>query len=129
MKVHRATTGHFSEDYSVNVQYAHADSDSCSAQGCCELNQRIPIIPEDTDCELGPVSETQSSLLPPSVKAESEVWTGEQLEPREGLYTGQMRARAQAFTQEDETSALFTAPLSVKPSSSAAAASDGAVKV
>lgn len=131
MKVHRAATGHFSEDYSVNVQYAHADSDTCSAQGCCELNQRIPIIPEDTDCELGPVSETQSSLLPPSVKIESEVWTREQLEPREGLYTGQLRARAQAYTQEDETCALFHPQLSVKPSvlGSSAAASDGAVKV
>lgn len=116
MKVHRAATGHFSEDYSVNVQYAHTDSDSCSAQGCCELNQRIPIIPEDTDCELGPVSETQSSLLPPSVTAEAEVWTAEP--PSEASYTGQR------FSQEDETCALFRSALG-----SSAAATEGAVKV
>ncbi|XP_033828124.1 E3 ubiquitin-protein ligase znrf3 isoform X1 [Periophthalmus magnuspinnatus] len=130
MKVHRGATGHFSEDYSVNVQYAHADSDTCSAQGCCELNQRIPIIPEDTDCELGSVSETQSSLLPPSVKIEAEVWTGEQLEPREGPYTTGQRGRGQAYTQEDETHALFHPPLS-KPSTSgkSTAACEGAVKI
>lgn len=119
MKVHRAATGHFSEDYSVNVQYAHTDSDSCSAQGCCELNQRIPIIPEDTDCELGPVSETQSSLLPPSVKAEAEVWTVEQLEPSEAPFTGQR------FSQEDETCALFHSARAL----GGGAASDAAVKV
>ncbi|CAL9708042.1 unnamed protein product [Knipowitschia caucasica] len=131
MKVHRAATGHFSEDYSVNVQYTHADSDACSAQGCCELNQRIPIIPEDTDCELGSVSETQSSLLPPSVKIEAEVWTGEQLEPRAGMHTAGPRAQGQTCSQEDETRALFHPPLSATPSTSGSstAASEGAVNI
>ncbi|CAG08175.1 unnamed protein product, partial [Tetraodon nigroviridis] len=60
MKVHRASAGRYTEDYAVNVQYAHADLDACSGQGCCELNQRIPIIPEDTNCEVGTGAETQS---------------------------------------------------------------------
>ncbi|KAK7933420.1 hypothetical protein WMY93_004316 [Mugilogobius chulae] len=112
-------------------KYAHTDSDNCSAQGCCELNQRIPIIPEDTDCELGSVSETQSSLLPPSVKIEAEMWTGEQLEPREGVFTTRPRARGQAYTKEEETRALFHPPLSAKPSTSgnSTEASEGAVKI
>lgn len=134
MKVHRAATGHFPEDYSVNVQYSHADSDACSAQGCCELNQRIPIIPEDTDFEVGSAPETQSSLLPPGVKKEAKVWTGEQHEPREGFYTsGQFRAqsRGQLYTQEGETRALFHPQLSVKPSTlgSSTAASEGTLKI
>lgn len=116
MKVHRATAGHYTDDYAVNVQYAHADSDACSGQaGCCELNQRIPIIPEDTDCELGTVAESQSSLLPASIAAETEVWTGERREPRDGYYSsGQFRA--QPYLQDEETRALFRPQLSVSPS-------------
>lgn len=131
MKVHRATAGHYTEDYAVNVQYAHADSDTCSGQGgCCELNQRIPIIPEDTDCELGTVAETQSSLLPASVTMEAEVWTGERHEPREGYYTsGQFRA--QPYPQEEETRALFHPQLSVSPNAlgSSTPTSDGGLGV
>ncbi|XP_056150359.1 E3 ubiquitin-protein ligase znrf3 [Lampris incognitus] len=106
MKVHRATGGHFAEDYAVNVQYAHADSDACTGQGCCELSQRIPIIPEDTDCEMGLGAETQSSLLPPSVTVEMEGRTGERQESREGYFSlGQFRG--QTYSQEEETRALF----------------------
>ncbi|XP_078083780.1 E3 ubiquitin-protein ligase znrf3 isoform X2 [Mustelus asterias] len=45
----------FTEDYAVSVQYTLADEalHSClpapATPGCCELSQRIPIIPEDTD--------------------------------------------------------------------------------
>lgn len=114
MKVHRATAGRYTEDYAVNVQYAHADSEACSGQGCCELNQRIPIIPEDTDCELGTGTETQSSLLPISVTVEAEVRTGERHEPREGYFTtGQFRG--QSYPQEEETRALFHPQLSASP--------------
>lgn len=114
MKVHRASTGRYTEDYAVNVQYAHADSEACSGQGCCELNQRIPIIPEDTDCELGTGAETQSSLLPISVTVEAEVRTGERREPREGYFTsGQFRG--QPYPQEEETRALFHPQLSASP--------------
>lgn len=110
MKVHRASAGRYTEDYAVNVQYAHTDLEACSGQGCCELNQRIPIIPEDTNCELGTGAETQSSLLPISVKVEAEVWTGEQQEPREGYMTsGQYRGPP--HSKEEETRALFHPPL------------------
>ncbi|KAK0145886.1 E3 ubiquitin-protein ligase znrf3 [Merluccius polli] len=74
MKVHRVAR--YAEDYTVSVQYAHADSDACSGQGCCELSQRIPIIPEDTDCELGTATETQRSLLPANGTMEAEEESG-----------------------------------------------------
>lgn len=95
MKVHRAAAGHFAEDYAVNVQYAHADSDACR-----ELNHRIPIIPEDTNCELGSGEETQSSLLPVSFTVESELRTGEQQKDRY-FPSGQLRG------PPEETRALF----------------------
>uniref|UniRef100_A0A1A8FJS3 E3 ubiquitin-protein ligase ZNRF3 n=2 Tax=Nothobranchius korthausae TaxID=1143690 RepID=A0A1A8FJS3_9TELE len=108
MKVHRATAGHFSEDYAVNVQYA--ESDACSGQGCCELNHRIPIIPEDTDCELGSGAETRSGLLPVSITVETELRTGEQHEPKERYFpSGQLRGHTEG------TRALFHPPLSASP--------------
>uniref|UniRef100_A0A3Q2WLP0 E3 ubiquitin-protein ligase ZNRF3 n=1 Tax=Haplochromis burtoni TaxID=8153 RepID=A0A3Q2WLP0_HAPBU len=114
MKVHRATAGRYTEDYAVNVQYAHADSEACSGQGCCELNQRIPIIPEDTDCESGTGAETQSSLLPVSVTVETELQTGEQREPTDRYFTsGQFRGHP--YLQEEETRALFHPQLSASP--------------
>ena len=112
LKVHRAAGGRYAEDYAVNVQYA--DSEACSGQGCCELNQRIPIIPEDTDCELGPGAETQSSLLPINVPVEAEGRTAEQHEPRERYFTsGQFRG--QSYPLEEETRALFHPQLSASP--------------
>uniref|UniRef100_A0A1A8QWY8 E3 ubiquitin-protein ligase ZNRF3 n=2 Tax=Nothobranchius rachovii TaxID=451742 RepID=A0A1A8QWY8_9TELE len=110
MKVHRATAGHFTEDYAVNVQYAHAESEACSGQGCCELNHRIPIIPEDTDCELGSGAETRSGLLPVSITVETELRTGEQREPKERYFpSGQLRGHTEG------TRALFHPPLSASP--------------
>ncbi|CAB1322349.1 unnamed protein product, partial [Coregonus sp. 'balchen'] len=110
MKVHRATGGCYNEDYAVNVQYAHhaADSDAC----CGELSQRIPIIHQDTDCELGLGAETlyQSSLLPASLTLGQggEGWTGGRVEPGEGGYFTSGQFRGQAYpTQEEETRALF----------------------
>uniref|UniRef100_A0A1A8AD74 Zinc and ring finger 3 n=1 Tax=Nothobranchius furzeri TaxID=105023 RepID=A0A1A8AD74_NOTFU len=110
MKVHRATAGHFTEDYAVNVQYAHAESEACSGQGCCELNHRIPIIPEDTDCELGSGADTRSGLLPVSITVETELRTGEQREPKERYFpSGQLRGHTEG------TRALFHPPLSASP--------------
>ncbi|XP_065502370.1 E3 ubiquitin-protein ligase ZNRF3 [Caloenas nicobarica] len=45
--------GCYTEDYAVNVQYTLPDDTlpSC-CKGVCDLGQRIPIIPEDRDCEL-----------------------------------------------------------------------------
>lgn len=114
MKVHRAAAGRFPEDYAVNVQYAHGDSEGCSGQGCCELNQRIPIIPEDTDCESGTGPETQSSLLPLSVTVEAELRTGEQYEPKDRYFaSGQFRGHP--YPQEEETRALFPPRLPASP--------------
>ncbi|KAK5599138.1 E3 ubiquitin-protein ligase znrf3 [Crenichthys baileyi] len=107
MKVHRAAPGHYTEDYAVNVQYAHSDSDACSGQGCCELNNRIPIIPEDTDCEMGLGAESQSSFLPVSITMEAELQTGEHREHKERYFpSGQLRGQA------EETRALFHPQLS-----------------
>lgn len=106
MKVHRAPGGRYAEDYAVNVHYAHTDSDTCSGQGCCELSQRIPIIPEDTDCELGLGVETRGSLLPASITEEVEMQTGERQDAGEGFFlSGQFRSHSHA--QEEETRALF----------------------
>lgn len=116
MKVHRAA-GRYTEDYAVNVQYAHADSEAC-----CELNQRIPIIPEDTDCELGMGAETQSSLLPVGATVESEVRTAERHEPSEGFFTsGQFRGQTHP---QEETRALFHPQISAS-----ASANEGALGV
>ncbi|XP_077895794.1 E3 ubiquitin-protein ligase ZNRF3 isoform X1 [Ictidomys tridecemlineatus] len=47
-------SGCYTEDYSVSVQYTLAEEPppSCSP-GARDLSQRIPIIPEDMDCDLG----------------------------------------------------------------------------
>lgn len=95
MKVHRAAAGRFAEDYAVNVQYAHADPEAC-----CELNHRIPIIPEDTNCEPGSGEETRSSLLPVS-------FTGAQQDRY--FPSGPLRGPA------EETRALFRPQLPASP--------------
>ncbi|XP_052335190.1 E3 ubiquitin-protein ligase znrf3-like isoform X2 [Oncorhynchus keta] len=110
MKVHRATGGRYNEDYAVNVQYAHhaADSDAC----CGVLSQRIPIIHQGTDYELGLGTETlyQSSLLLASLTLGQggEGRTGGRVEPGEGGYftSGQFSGQANP-TQEEETRVLF----------------------
>ncbi|KTG12912.1 hypothetical protein cypCar_00017529 [Cyprinus carpio] len=98
MTVHRGSASHYAEDCSVNVQYAQTDSDGCMGQGCRELAQRIPIIPEDTDCELGLGPEPQTSLLPPRLPVERQERTSE-----EHLFftSGQCRG------QVEEARALF----------------------
>uniref|UniRef100_A0A4W5RDX4 RING-type E3 ubiquitin transferase n=1 Tax=Hucho hucho TaxID=62062 RepID=A0A4W5RDX4_9TELE len=110
MKVHRATGGRYNEDYAVNVQYVHhaADSDAC----CGELSQRIPIIHQGTDYELGLGAETlyQSSLLLASLTLGQggEEQTVGWVEPGEGGYFTSGQFRGQAYpTQEEETRALF----------------------
>jgi E3 ubiquitin-protein ligase ZNRF3 len=46
--------GCFAEDYSVRVQYTLAEDPPPSCHpGARDLSQRIPIIPEDVDCDLG----------------------------------------------------------------------------
>ncbi|XP_058230855.1 E3 ubiquitin-protein ligase znrf3 [Hemibagrus wyckioides] len=101
MKVHRGSVGRYAEDYSVNVHYAQTDSEGCSGQGCCELAQRIPIIPEDTDCELGLVPEPQMNLL-----------TGQNrtsLDTNQGFFTsGQCRGQTYHQQQDEEARALFS---------------------
>ncbi|XP_010874337.2 E3 ubiquitin-protein ligase znrf3 [Esox lucius] len=118
MNIHRATGGRYSEDFAVNVQYnTHhpTDSDAFSGPACCgELSQRIPIIHEDTDCELGSGAKTQGGLLPASLAVGEgqggEAWPGiwGQAEPGEGGYfsSGQFRSKTYP-NQEEESRALF----------------------
>ncbi|XP_034026749.1 E3 ubiquitin-protein ligase znrf3 isoform X2 [Thalassophryne amazonica] len=128
MKVHRDSTGHYTEDYAVNVQYA--DSEPCSGQGCCEFNQRIPIIPEDTDCELGTGTVTQSSLTPSSVRTEAEMRTEDQHEPREGYFTSGY-FRGQPNPQEEEMKTFFHPQLSASPNAlgSSTATNEGGLSI
>ncbi|KAA0716781.1 E3 ubiquitin-protein ligase znrf3 [Triplophysa tibetana] len=107
MTVHRGSTNHYAEDCSVNVQYGQTDSDVCMGQGCCELAQRIPIIPEDTDCELGLGPESQTSLLPPRLSLEREERTSE--ETCDLFYTsGQCRGQIYQQPEDVEARALFS---------------------
>ncbi|KAM8887111.1 E3 ubiquitin-protein ligase znrf3 isoform 2-T3 [Spinachia spinachia] len=100
MKAHRAAAaGRHAEDYAVSVQYAPADPEARPGQACCELNQRIPIIPEDRDCESGGGGAAPSEL-------------------REGYVTSG-RARGRLHPQDEEARALF------RPQLSAASTSEG----
>ncbi|CAG5925462.1 unnamed protein product [Menidia menidia] len=103
-KVHRASAGRYPEDYAVNVQYAHAGD----PEACCELNQRIPIIPEDTDCEPGSGPDRSP------VAMAAELRTAEQVEPQERYFpSGQFRG--QGYLQEEETRALFRPRIPASP--------------
>ncbi|KAJ8380177.1 hypothetical protein SKAU_G00009550 [Synaphobranchus kaupii] len=105
LHVHRNSGARYAEDCAVNVQYAQTDSGE--AQGCCELGQRIPIIPEDTDCELGLGPGPQVSLLSTGVPGDEGGRTGEREEPRE-LYFPPGQFRGQTFLhEEEEVHALF----------------------
>lgn len=107
MAVHRGSANHYAEDCSVNVQYAQTDGDGCMGQGCCDLTQRIPIIPEDTDCELGLGPESQTSLLPPRLSLEREERTSE--ETCDLFYTsGQCRGQIYQQPEDEEARALFS---------------------
>lgn len=105
LHVHRGGRVRYPEDCAVNVQYAQTDG--ADAQGCRELGQRIPIIPEDTDCEMGLGPGPQVSLLPPGGPAEEGARTGEREEARE-LYFPPGQFRGQTFLhEEEEVHALF----------------------
>ncbi|KAJ8286010.1 hypothetical protein GJAV_G00033500 [Gymnothorax javanicus] len=109
LHVHRSGSVRYPEDCAVNVQYAQTDG-AADAQGCCELGQRIPIIPEDTDCELGLGPGPQVSLLPPGGSTEETGRTGEGDEPRE-LFLAPGQYRGQLFLhEEEEVHSLFHSP-------------------
>lgn len=117
MKVQRAPGGRYGEDYAVKVQYA--DADSRLAQGCYELSQRISIIPEDTDCELGLGAETQSSLLPASLTVEGQ-GPGED-------YCSSEQFRGQACPRGEESRALFHPQRSASHDGSGCSSNQGEV--
>ncbi|KAJ8415362.1 hypothetical protein AAFF_G00423420 [Aldrovandia affinis] len=105
----RGSGGRYAEDYAVNVQYAQGEAEAHHAgvpQGCRELAQRIPIIPEDTDCELGLSPGPQASLLPARPPGDEEGRTGEREEPGE-LYFPAGQYRGQTCLHEEEVRALF----------------------
>ncbi|XP_010602024.1 E3 ubiquitin-protein ligase ZNRF3 isoform X1 [Fukomys damarensis] len=80
-------SGCFTEDYSVTVQYTLAEEPPPSCcPGAQDLSQRIPIIPEDADCDVG---------LPPDCRGTRSLspWGGtlglDALRPHRGLGTAQ----------------------------------------
>ncbi|XP_072443383.1 E3 ubiquitin-protein ligase znrf3 isoform X2 [Chiloscyllium punctatum] len=96
----RARRGsHFAEDYAVSVQYTLADesqhdyypasSSSISANlpGLCELSQRIPIIPEDTDGDTATSQDCEATKLcrPGAAPLEPERTRRASLPPLTGL--------------------------------------------
>ncbi|XP_064209756.1 E3 ubiquitin-protein ligase znrf3 isoform X1 [Anguilla rostrata] len=109
LRVRRGSGARYPEDCAVNVQYAQTDA--AEPQGRCELGQRIPIIPEDTDCEmgLGPGPGPQASLLPAGGGGDEGGRTGEREEPRELRFPpGQFRGQT-FLHEEEEVHALFRA--------------------
>ncbi|KAG5840431.1 hypothetical protein ANANG_G00188740 [Anguilla anguilla] len=109
LRVRRGSGARYPEDCAVNVQYAQTDA--AEPQGRCELGQRIPIIPEDTDCEmgLGPGPGPQVSLLPAGGAGDEGGRTGEREEPRELRFPpGQFRGQT-FLHEEEEVHALFHA--------------------
>ncbi|XP_036383014.1 E3 ubiquitin-protein ligase znrf3 [Megalops cyprinoides] len=106
MHVHRSNGARYTEDYAVNVQYTPTDADANMVPGCCELGQRIPIIPEDTDCELGLGLGPQASLLPARLPGDEEGRTGDRDESSE-LYFPSGQYRGQTCLHEEEAKALF----------------------
>lgn len=101
LQVHRGSVGRYAEDYSVNVQYAQADADGCSGQGCCELAQRIPIIPEDTGCGLGLGSDNQTSCFPSRLAVKCENRTP--ADSHQGFFTSR-QFRGQTYQYEEAKS-------------------------
>uniref|UniRef100_H0VPK6 E3 ubiquitin-protein ligase ZNRF3 n=1 Tax=Cavia porcellus TaxID=10141 RepID=H0VPK6_CAVPO len=91
-------SGCYTEDYSVTVQYTLAEEPPPSCYpGAQDLNQRIPIIPEDVDCDLGlPLGCLGTHSLSP--------WGGtlglNALRPPRGLGTAQEEEQA-PFYQAD----------------------------
>ncbi|MBN3298884.1 ZNRF3 ligase, partial [Amia calva] len=104
--VHQSNGGCYTEDYAVNVQYTRTNAESHAMQGCCDLGQRIPIIPEDVDCELGFAPGLQAGLLSANLPEEGESLTGDREEPSE-LYFPSGQFGGQICPQEEEARALF----------------------
>ncbi|XP_075023532.1 E3 ubiquitin-protein ligase ZNRF3 isoform X2 [Calonectris borealis] len=111
--------GCYTEDYAVNVQYTLPDDTlpSC-CKGVCDLGQRIPIIPEDRDCELILPTECQGTHtggcsswdgtpeLDTYLRCQG---TGEVQDEREVCYEATSFLR-QNYSQEEEARMLFPSP-------------------
>nr|XP_044988479.1 E3 ubiquitin-protein ligase ZNRF3 isoform X2 [Jaculus jaculus] len=85
--------GCHAEDYSVSVQYTLAEEPPPSlCAGARDLSQRIPIIPEDVDCDVGPAPDCHSP------------WGGplglDAPQPHWGLGTAQEEERAPCYQAE-----------------------------
>uniref|UniRef100_A0A8C6ZAW0 E3 ubiquitin-protein ligase ZNRF3 n=1 Tax=Nothoprocta perdicaria TaxID=30464 RepID=A0A8C6ZAW0_NOTPE len=111
--------GCYTEDYAVNVQYTLPDDTlpSC-CKGVCDLGQRIPIIPEDRDCELILPTECQGTYAGgcSSWDGTPELDTylhcqglGEVQDEREVCYEASSFL-CQNLCQEEETRMLFPSP-------------------
>ncbi|KAM4763800.1 E3 ubiquitin-protein ligase ZNRF3 isoform 3-T3 [Cyanocitta cristata] len=111
--------GCYTEDYAVNVQYTLPDDTlpNC-CKGVCDLGQRIPIIPEDRDCELILPTEHQGTHIGgcSSWDGTPELDTylhcqgiGEVQVEREVCYEATSFLR-QNYSQEEETGMPFPSP-------------------
>ncbi|XP_031984170.1 E3 ubiquitin-protein ligase ZNRF3 isoform X3 [Corvus moneduloides] len=111
--------GCYTEDYAVNVQYTLPDETlpNC-CKGVCDLGQRIPIIPEDRDCELILPTEHQGTHIGgcSSWDGTPELDTylhcqgiGEVQVEREVCYEATSFLR-QNYSQEEETGMPFPSP-------------------
>ncbi|XP_053815063.1 E3 ubiquitin-protein ligase ZNRF3 isoform X2 [Vidua chalybeata] len=111
--------GCYTEDYAVNVQYTLPDDTlpNC-CKGVCDLGQRIPIIPEDRDCELVLPPEHQGTHIGgcSSWDGTPELDTylhcqgiGEVQVEREVCYEATSFLR-QNYSQEEETGMPFPSP-------------------
>ncbi|XP_041344253.1 E3 ubiquitin-protein ligase ZNRF3 isoform X2 [Pyrgilauda ruficollis] len=111
--------GCYTEDYAVNVQYTLPDDTlpNC-CKGVCDLGQRIPIIPEDRDCELILPPEHQGTHIGgcSSWDGTPELDTylhcqgiGEVQVEREVCYEATSFLR-QNYSQEEETGMPFPSP-------------------
>ncbi|XP_023668118.2 E3 ubiquitin-protein ligase znrf3 isoform X2 [Paramormyrops kingsleyae] len=108
--VHRNNGSLYAEDCAVNVQYGQADVESRLLQNRGDPSQRISIIPEDRDCELGLGAGPRAALLPAKHVGLGEVDGGgrtvEWEEPSKLFFsTGQRRD--QTVSCAEETRALF----------------------
>ncbi|XP_033374179.1 E3 ubiquitin-protein ligase ZNRF3 isoform X3 [Parus major] len=111
--------GCYTEDYAVNVQYTLPDDTMPNCcKGVCDLGQRIPIIPEDRDCELILPPEHQGTHIGgcSSWDGTPELDTylhcqgiGEVQVEREVCYEASSFLR-QNYSQEEETGMPFPSP-------------------
>ncbi|XP_071428464.1 E3 ubiquitin-protein ligase ZNRF3 isoform X2 [Pithys albifrons albifrons] len=109
--------GCYTEDYAVNVQYMLPDDTlpNC-CKGVCDLGQRIPIIPEDRDCELIVPTEHQGTQTggcsswdgTPELDAYLHCQGTGEVE-REVCYEATSFLR-QNYSQEEEAGMLFPSP-------------------